>query len=199
MSSGRKDLHVTGSFTPSSSEDSKSSTKEINDLQKIRNMLTGQKFCFVNMLDEKANEIHGRIMATNSKDMEEFNGELWFFTNEKSAKVTELMEGHTKSVSCNFMDTSKNNYVSMSGTGEILRDKLEINKRWNPSLETWFEKGKDDPNLALLKVVINSAVYWDAPNSTMSHIKGFVERKLLHTSSKGNLGVNREVHFQHVH
>jgi general stress protein 26 len=41
-------------------------------------------------------------------------------------------------------------------------------------MKAWFPDGLDDPDLALLRVHVEAAEYWDSPSSTMVHIVGFV-------------------------
>ena len=38
------------------------------------------------------------------------------------------------------------------------------------SFEAWFPKGKEDPDLNLLRVEISKAEYWDAPGKRMVHL-----------------------------
>ena len=38
----------------------------------------------------------------------------------------------------------------------------------------WFPEGKDDPNIALLRVKIEKAEYWDSPSSPISYALNFV-------------------------
>ena len=68
--------------------------------------------------------------------------------------------------------------MSLSGTGSLVRDRAAIDAHWAEALRTWFPKGKDDPEIALLKVDIHQAEYWDAPNSKMVHAYGYVKAVL---------------------
>jgi hypothetical protein len=49
---------------------------------------------------------------------------------------------------------------------------------WSPWLRTWFPRGLDDPDLALLQVNVDTAEYWDAPSSTMIQLFGVVKATL---------------------
>jgi len=77
-----------------------------------------------------------------------------------------------------FADASDQTYVSISGTAEIVRDRAEIDRRWSERLTTWFPKGKDDPNLALIKVTAHKGEYWDRPSSAMVLAYGIVKATL---------------------
>jgi hypothetical protein len=45
-------------------------------------------------------------------------------------------------------------------------------------MRTWFPKGVSDPEIALLKVEIDQAEYWDAPSSTMVYVTGYAKAAL---------------------
>ncbi len=47
----------------------------------------------------------------------------------------------------------------------MTRDAALIDELWNLYAEAWFEQGRDDPAVALLKVHADSAEYWtvDSP------------------------------------
>lgn len=44
--------------------------------------------------------------------------------------------------------------------------------------KAWFPNGPDDPKLALLKVEVDQAEYWDGPSSTMVQLIGFAKATL---------------------
>ena len=60
-------------------------------------------------------------------------------------------------------------------------------------MRAWFPKGIDDPDVALLKVAIDAAEYWDAPNSTMIHAYGYLKARL--TGEAPEPGGNEKVSF----
>lgn len=122
-------------------------------------------------------ELRARPMANQQADA--FDGTLWFFTAEDSTKVREAERD--RRVNLSLADASDQTYVSVSGTAEIVRDRAEIDRRWSANLATWFPKGKDDPNVALIKVTAHKGEYWDAPSSTMVHAYGYVKAKLAGT------------------
>lgn len=58
-------------------------------------------------------------------------------------------------------------------------------------LKSWFPEGKDDPNIALLKVDVDQAEYWDAPGSRM--VVAFDYLKARITGTAPQLGENKKV------
>jgi general stress protein 26 len=96
---------------------------------------------------------------------DEFDGTLWFFTRLDSPKVDEVRQDPQVNVA--YASASDNSFVSLSGVATVSQDRDQIDKRWNAGAKAWFPKGKDDPEVALLKVSVAHAEYWDAPSSKM--------------------------------
>ena len=121
---------------------------------------------------------------------DEFDGNLWFFTHASSHKVTEA----AKSPVCvTYADGGTQEYVSLSGNAELVRDKATLIAHWTEPMRTWFPSGKDDPDLALLRVHVDSAEYWDAPNLMMVHAYGYLKAVL--TGSPPHPGGNEKLQF----
>ncbi len=114
--------------------------------------------------------LRSRPMATQGVDAD---GHLWFFTSTASGKVHEIQDD--QHVNMAYANPDDNRYVSVSGTARIVRDRTKIEELWNPLLKAWFPRGKDDPSIALIKVTITSAEYWDAPNGTMVQLYGYLK------------------------
>jgi len=117
--------------------------------------------------------LRSRPMAHAQKN---FDGTLWFFTRAGSHKVSELQQDQRVCVS--YAEPDRQDYVSLSGTARLVRDAAEVDARWTESARVWFPQGKDDPDLALLRVDVTQAEYWDAPNSTMLHVYGYAKARL---------------------
>lgn len=125
-------------------------------------------------------QLRARPMAASQS---EFDGTLWFFTHEQSSKVDEVQSEHQVGVT--YADPGAQNYVSLSGTATLVRDRATLDAHWSDILTTWFPDGKDDPGLALLRVDVAAAEYWDAPNSKLLHAYGYVKAKLTGTPPQG--------------
>lgn len=130
--------------------------------------------------------LRSRPMWTHDRD---FDGELWFFTREHSAKVGEVEHDHH--VNLSYADPSKDRFVSISGRCRLVNDRQKIHELWNPTLRAWFPNGVDDPELALLCVTVEKAEYWDTPNSRMVQLAGFV--KAVVTGEEYQPGENEKV------
>ena len=130
--------------------------------------------------------LRARPMATQDTD---FNGELWFFTSDKTHKVAEIEKDNRANVS--YSKPNDNVYVSVSGAVSIVKDREKIEELWNPAYKAWFPDGLDDPTICLLKINVEQAEYWDSPSSTIVHIVGFV--KALVTGERAQGGENEKI------
>ncbi len=132
--------------------------------------------------------LRSRPMATHPDD-DKFNGTLWFFTDDHSAKVHELLaDTH---VNLSYADPAKNDYVSVTGRATLVKDKAKAKELWNPLYKAWFPQGLEDPHLALIRVDVDQAEYWDSPNSKMVQLAGFV--KALVTGRPAQGGENEKI------
>ncbi len=132
--------------------------------------------------------MHSRPMGTVEA---EFDGHLWFFTDNDAEMVQDLQK--IPDVAVTYSDERKQNYVSITGKAEILHDKAKVKDLWSEFLRVWFPKGPDDPRIALLKIDVQMAEYWDAPSSTMLHAYGYV--KALTTGERPHPGKQVGVSF----
>ncbi len=134
--------------------------------------------------------LRSRPMATQQV---EFDGDLYFFTRAGSGKVDEIERDHHVNVSYAKPDDQR--YVSVSGMARLSRDRAKIEELWSPILKAWFPEGLDDPELALLKVSVESAEYWDSPSSKMVQLVGFV--KALVTGESYKPGEHEKLDLKH--
>ena len=118
------------------------------------------------------------------------NGSLWFFTSATSPKVAESKADGGR-VNVSYANPSKQDYVSVSGKATLTRDREKMKQLWTKWVEAFFPKGLDDPDLALLRVDIEKAEYWDAPGSSIARAYGLA--KALSTGKPDALGENRKV------
>ena len=122
------------------------------------------------MTTAEGGKLHTRPMYNMDADE---HGDLWFFTQIGSAKMQEL--SRDSEVSLGYADPSSQTYVAVTGRAEIVRDKAKIDEKWSEPLKAWFPKGKDDPEIALLRVHPERGEFWDTPSSTIVHLVGYVK------------------------
>lgn len=156
------------------------------DLEKLREMIKDIDFCMLTTMDEHGDP-HSRPMSSNG-DIDP-NGDLWFFTAASSHKVNEVEA--TPRVNVSFADPDNQRYVSVTGTAHLVRDRQKIDELWRPEFKMWFPEGKDDPEVALLRVSLEKGEYWDSPSSMIGYAFRFVSS--LVTGKEPEFGENRKV------
>lgn len=145
------------------------STQQDEATAKLGKLLEGIKVAMLTSVDH-AGQLHSRPMATLER---EFDGELWFFTDARSHKVDEVH--HSDAVNLSYVCQNDQRFISVSGRAELVHDRERIARHWKPIYKAWFPDGLEDPHLALLRVVVDRAQYWDAPNRKLVQLVGFVK------------------------
>lgn len=153
-------------------------------IKKLAEMIEGIDFCMLTTID--GGHLRSRPMSTQEF---EFDGDLWFFTSDDTHKVEEIAKDSRVCVA--YAEPGNNRYVSVSGHATLSKDRAKIEELWNPAHKAWFPEGLDDPHLALLKVEVNEAEYWDSPSSTLVQIVGFV--KAMATGTEMDYGENKKL------
>jgi len=139
------------------------------DIKKLGELIQDIDFAMLTTVDDDGT-LRSRPMSTQEI---EFDGDLWFFTSGDAAKVHEIKQH--QQVNLSYADSKHYRYVSVSGWAELVHDRQKIEALWQPAYKIWFPEGLDDPNLALLKVHVEKAEYWDSPNGVVVQLVGFVK------------------------
>ena len=91
---------------------------------------------------------HARPMAMRQRVRGE---EIWFATSAGSKKVQDL--GQDAHCALTFFDAEGGDTLSLSGTGEVIRDRKLLHELWDASWRRWFPEGPDQKDIALLRVM----------------------------------------------
>ncbi|GEN79119.1 pyridoxamine 5'-phosphate oxidase family protein [Actinotalea fermentans] len=89
----------------------------------------------------------------------EFDGDLWFFAERSSRKVANVAANAQVNVTVGSATT----WVSLTGTAVVVDNPERKRELWNEAVKAWYPDGPDDDGLVLIKVVADSAEYWDTP------------------------------------
>jgi general stress protein 26 len=155
-------------------------------VEKLGKLIKDIKFAMMTTID--AGRLRSRPMVNQQA---EFDGDLWFFTQLGSPKVAEIQRDSRVNIA--FAKPEDQEYVSVSGTAEVVRDREKAKELWNPFLKAWFPKGLEDPDLALLRVRVEEAEYWDSPSSAMVQLFGAAKAALTGKRSEGSPTENEKV------
>jgi general stress protein 26 len=157
---------------------SDSKTPVTHDLSKLFEKIKDVRIAMLTTFDEE-HTLHSRPMATIKPDAD---GSLLFFTDKESAKVYEVKKDNQ--VNLSYSNPSDNVYVSISGHASAYRDEAKIAELWSEDMRAWFPKGKEDPNIMILKIDIDKAEYWDSPSGLLSRAYGYARAVITGEASK---------------
>ena len=108
--------------------------------------------------------LHARPMTTQNSKLDE-DSNLWFFMSRSGEPVADLTDEPIVNVV--YADPGEDCYVSVSGTASIAEDLAKKRQLWSKMAEAWFPGGPADPDLALVRVKITHASYWDVRESKL--------------------------------
>ena len=83
---------------------------------------------------------------------------LWFMVKESKPLIAESIAN--RAVNVGFSSPEKKIYASVTGVAQLVEDEKMIQKLWRPEMISWFPKGLNEPDLALLRIDIHHAEAW---------------------------------------
>jgi general stress protein 26 len=100
------------------------------------------------------------------------NHQIYFFTS----RDTDLPENLKRAKKATLTYASKGHdlFATVHGTLRVVNDKALIDRLWNRFVAAWFEKGKDDPKVTLLRFDPGDAEIWMDASSFVAGIKMFL-------------------------
>lgn len=111
------------------------------------------------------NESHTQPMTAQFD--EDIPNILYFYTNRQNRLVQALTETHAAVVS--FSAKGHDLFACVHGRLTIDNDRAVIDRFWSPIVAAWYEHGKDDPNLTLVRFDMGPAEIWTAGTGDFLH------------------------------
>jgi general stress protein 26 len=105
------------------------------------------------------------------------DGVLWFFAASDGSLALGIETNPRVSVT--YSDPAHGLYVSLSGYARLVYDPDRIFALWDERVQEWFPGGPLDPRLALLRVGVDHAEYWDEHSSRMIRLLALAHAALL--------------------
>jgi general stress protein 26 len=124
-------------------------------VKKIKDFVNDIKVC---MFCTKVTDVPFRTRPMTTLEVDD-EGNLWFFTGKSSDKNDEIKDNDT--VQLIYAKNSDAHFLTITGQATLVHDKAKKDELWNPIVKAYFPGGKEDPNLALIKVKPVAAHYWD--------------------------------------
>ena len=109
---------------------------------------------------------HARPMTAQ---IEGEHGPIWFFTAKDNGIVQALDKGDRAIAT--FASKGHDLFATVHGRLSLDSDRAVIDRLWNRFVAAWFEGGKDDPKLALLRLDAEKAEIWLDASSLVAGVK----------------------------
>jgi general stress protein 26 len=109
---------------------------------------------------------HARPMTAQ---FENDRGPIWFFTSTDNMIVQRL--GERNRAIATFTAKGHDLFATLHGKLNLDNDRATIDRLWNRYVAAWYEGGKTDPKLALLRLDPENAEIWLDASSIIAGIK----------------------------
>jgi general stress protein 26 len=96
-------------------------------------------------------------------------GPIWFFTSADN-QIVQALPTYDRA-SCAFASKDHELFACVHGVLSIDHDREQIDRLWSPFVAAWFEGGKDDPKLRLLRLDAEHGEIWLNESSVFAGIK----------------------------
>ena len=96
---------------------------------------------------------------------------IWFFTSTENHIVDSLSEGRRAIAT---FAAKGELYASIRGSISLSHDQDMIEKLWNPKAMAWFDGGKEDPKLRLIRFDAENAEIWLDGSSLVAGVKSLL-------------------------
>lgn len=153
---------------------------EQEGLETVAQILEKAKIATLTTVDLEGNLVSRPLQLQRADS----DGNLWFFTPDPSPKADEIRANPHVNVAIN----DSKGFLSISGTATLTKDQEKISELWKTSAEAWFEKGREDPSVALIKVDGHTAEYWASDEPRVASL--FKVGKAALTGGTPDIGKN---------
>ncbi len=110
---------------------------------------------------------HTRPMTAQ---IENDKGPIWFFASVDNS-IVQSLGAQTGRASAAFMSKNHDLFASIHGSLRVDTDPVVIDRLWNPFVAAWYEDGKTDSKLRLLRLDAEHAHVWENGSSLIAGIK----------------------------
>lgn len=114
---------------------------------------------------------HARPM-TALVDGDENHGPLYVFASKDNTLI-DLLAKNDRAIAT-FVSKGHDVWATIHGSLSVHNDRATIDRLWNPYVAAWYEGGKDDPKLALLRLDTEKAEIWLDGSSLVAGVKALL-------------------------
>lgn len=142
-------------------------------IKAVKSMMRNSKNGIVCTFSHEKN--YPTIESMQTRDIDS-HGNMWYILSSDSISYKNLMGDNRITVI--FTAPAESNFLRVIGTAKISESADRIDKYWSNSDETKFNKGKTDPRIKLLKIIIDSSHYLKFPSNNVIDILKLLGRTI---------------------
>lgn len=120
-------------------------------------------------------EAEGRFVPM-SHNLEPEDGNIWFLT----AKGTDMAKAAEAGKAARYIvgNDGEALYAAIEGTLAVSDSAEKLDEVWSAMAKIWFEEGKQDPDLLLIRLAPTTAEVWLGPESGIKFLWGVLKSKI---------------------
>ncbi|MFZ2842459.1 pyridoxamine 5'-phosphate oxidase family protein [Psychrobacter sp.] len=129
-------------------------------MDKIQALVKDVKYT---MMTTRTSDDHLHSCPMNTTETSIGAKEIWFIGHTPSETVENIKK--YPEVNLAYATQDNKDYLSIAGKAELVDDKEKLDELWSTIYNAYFEQGKEDPKVQLIKVIPHGAEYWANGNS----------------------------------
>lgn len=135
-------------------------------LKTINDMVKDVKFAMLTTVTSEGH-LHACPMTTSDFNLE--TKEIWFIGDARTETVKDIK--NNPQVNLAYTSNNAKDYLSINGKAQLINDPVKLEELWSAVYNAFFENGKEDKNVQLIKVIPNGAQYWLSGNAIVNMFK----------------------------
>lgn len=102
------------------------------------------------------------------------DADVWFFLGMQGDQAKALQQNPD----VNITVAEAGNWLSVAGKVDFVDDQDKMDELWNDETAAWFDGGRHDPNLGLIKITGDSAQHWGLKGGKISALAQIAKAKV---------------------
>ena len=146
-------------------------TSDTDIKEKFWKSLKSDRTMFLGLAEGK--DGHARPMTAQLGDdgfkQGQYDGPIWFFTGRSGSLYQDIGSGAR--AMAHFASKGHDIWATVHGNLSQSTDQATIDRLWNRFVAAWYTGGKDDPEVALIRLDPENAEIWVNASSMVAGIK----------------------------
>ncbi|WP_051687457.1 MULTISPECIES: pyridoxamine 5'-phosphate oxidase family protein [Micrococcales] len=151
-------------------------------LETIVEIMRSERFVMMTSVSRDDGRLHSHPMTPQ---LVTDDAEVWFFIGLDGGQADDI----DKNPEINLSFAEVGSWLSVSGHVQFENsNRAMIDRLWTDSTAAWFEGGKEDPQLGLMRFVGESAQLWGNPSGRIASVAEIARTKLTDGAAEGPAG-----------